>query len=309
MELTCKYCPSSQTYKNKYNLIKHLQRTHSDKALDLVMDLKKRNIKTEKCPCGEYFSSVSNLNNHYKKCNKYLSHNIILMINQLETADELNEVYQYVSEARSKLLGKSDEKPLISAQNISLTSNDTSSCNMNVIGQTNNNINNNITVMNLGFENSTPIEEEQFIHALLEEEEDLTNPENLSSILTKLFKQTQLNNEYPENHNLYVSNNKPYKPYHVYKDDKWNKETMKRFDKMINIVENYLEQIYDVIELSYNNGDINYLKRRRLRDQVKACLDTHRERLVKDTAKKYFEESYKNREIIKETYDTTSNNL
>ena len=226
--IKCDFC--SKNLKNKYTLIRHIENLHPNieekKLFQTIEKIKGTKTFSERCSgCGQNFISSSHLKKHQENCDRFSMIDLKNKIESLENIEDLQLIRKIIDckYQNIKGIGTGSLNTTINAEGVTshnINNAIGSSFNMgNTNSNNTNNIINNITVMNLGHENTDPIEEREFFFGILNQEVDLSDPEDLSNTLVTLFKKLQLNKDYPENHNLYVSNSKPYKPFYVFEND------------------------------------------------------------------------------------------
>jgi len=312
--MNCEICGKSQKTKNslyhhyKYHLKKETNQNQIDKITTLVKKMtSQKNIFT--CGiCKKNLSSKRNLDVHRSKCSDTAKKQIN------DSLMELNDIILAVNnpEIRNKVLSLTDKITTLFNMNENIRDNITNlnnnSGNVN-IGENNNinNINNN--VFN-GVRSSDKKSIDMYDAPLNNKKELIAifgNPklrENIDGMFLTIDKYFNYNKNYPENHNILVTNNKKYKPCLVKENDEWiykTGEALREFfyDRIATCNELYINVIPDKLKELYpeKNKEIDEMS-----DYICNIYSDDPEIVKKKLWSQFFDQAYFNKNMMKETY-------
>ena len=181
--IKCDFC--SKNLKNKYTLIRHIENLHPNieekKLFQTIEKIKGTKTFSERCSgCGQNFISSSHLKKHQENCDRFSMIDLKNKIESLENIEDLQLIRKIIDckYQNIKGIGTGSLNTTINAEGVTshnINNAIGSSFNMgNTNSNNTNNIINNITVMNLGHENTDPIEEREFFFGILNQEVDLS---------------------------------------------------------------------------------------------------------------------------------------
>ena len=253
----CQFCSSTFKHKSslKRHLTQHLANASTEKEKDMIYQYIYTfdQIKGEKrffCQvCDKSFTTEYSLDRHMQtSCNYKKLLNMIDKYGDTLSDDQINNIY-------SKLKKQQGSTHI---ENVNCTT-----ANINNISNSNNNSNNtqinlNLSiVMNGGDENLEMLQNPMVIEEIKKIMEDKIflrqighnkfqkrfNSESIEKALIKTFETINCNKEHPENHNLFVPDKSPYRPYYIYKDNQWksSKDQQQLKDFIIHIKENLMK--------------------------------------------------------------------
>ena len=195
--------------------------------------------------CKKTFFKKSNVNKHYMICKekkKYDENNIIHNIQIEELKDKVEDLLVKLSEQNNN--------KILNTTNNNITNNNNNNCNNSYNSNSNNNITQNITINNYGEENLKCLSE-AYLSKLIK---------GAFTAIPKLIEKIHFNPEYPENHNIKITNKK--EPYiKVRKNNKWElqdkKETIDTIvDEKYYILDDHIDTQEELNNLSEFEKDI-----------------------------------------------------
>lgn len=304
MVYKCKLCYKEYKSLSGYNY--HLSNYHltnyqNEDERDLILD-ERSNVVKQKfvCEyCNSVFSRPYNLTRHLKNsCKKNKKRKTLDLIKKMSDEDK-----QLILQSLTQTSG------------ITTTTNFSNYNNINENSHNTNMVNISLNMVNVGNENLEMLEDDldfaQELYDLLVDCLDkkeigskiihTLGTEGLNKALLKIHKKVHCNENYPENHNIYVSNKKTQSPFRMFKDNRW---MLSRFDNLNEPVRiNYERLIHLLDTLIDDNDDIPEVLGRlqSIKDACLRAIDADHDQLKKDI----FMETYLGKEMIGETYKTT----
>jgi len=130
--------------------------------------------------------------------------------------------------------------------------------------------------------------------------------ECIEDILVDFFEKIHIDEDHPENHNIYIPNMKSHNLFFIMKES-WKRIGNLRFlQKNTETYYNYLIGAIDFLIENTNNEQERqkYLEGKSKIEEFYSNSD-NKIRLEKSVAKKFYDTAYQNKEILKKTYDTT----
>lgn len=329
MILECNFCDYSN--KNTFKFIEHLDDHIKYKnQCSLKYDVNKMKKEKGSCEnCCKIFSNYYNYKIHKKKCESPKSI-ILTNLDKISTESDLEEILQVLGKKlKSKKLNTQFVEVSDIRDNYMITGNN---------NKINNNNNNNIQINlnNIKCENLDILHSKsdfKFRQDLLEtlgtfDETEIKcmrkfKSESIKNTFLTLFEKLYFNEEYPENHNLYINNKQYCKNFHIFVDDKWSRigdlDTIK--DIILRLKEIFTDWITQTVnEQISQEEDVETIKDLQeyldiLKTDLNHFIGSLRDKKItfksaKKLLKDFFDIAYKNRNTVKKTYDITkSTNL
>lgn len=314
----CNFC--NLQLKTKYTYQRHLKNVH----LNNYEDEDKRQEIFAKLNA---LSSERNARSVCKFCEKTFANEYVLKRHQDDTCkkkpiDEDKAYKSVINLLETELPKISDKDKLDKLQELldkykssnttttRIGDNNTINSNINngqIYNNNNNNININLRLVNFGEEETKMLSENEFANEIFELLESNLVPSDgyfqgwklsgnvIDDVMLRIHKRLHCNKDYPQNHNMYVTNQRFYVPFKVYKDNNWVLSDETTLETCVEKNSNHLLNLLDeLIECNPDAQDtlIN------IKDAFSKSCDSQDRRLQK----KIFQQTYDHRDVIKDTY-------
>ena len=314
-ELNCPSC--NKNYVNKYTLERHMEtacrRNDISQIVKMIKSLKNINPNTN--DLNKIIEAVDELKNIINSTSE------TSLNNKPDISTSLNNKLPDISNISNNLTqiyNKSDSeiKNIIQGNN---NMNNNNMNNNNIINSNNTNVIFNINVF--GNENTSMINDKMTkeILQLLGKIEPLypgsrTNfrfdRDNIIKTLLRIYEKIHCDESYPENHNIFISNQKTYKPFHIFIEDQWqrigNMETFKK--TIIQSQQALISLIDNLIECDAIEADIKDLcmYRKTLKQDIYALLHNDNHEDIQKLLKQIFMKTYQHRDLLLKTFNQTN---
>ena len=327
----CSLCKDLEPTTNPYEYIDHMYTHKQLDDLSLKTDLNEMKKKEGSCKyCNkkikEYYSYQKHIRSGCKR-QKTLEY-----LDKLDSTQEIKEFIGLLTKKLQTVENNNHEKPN--------TYNTTVNGNMNLINSAiggnvnNNNISNNISLNNLREENLEMLNEDKninFQNNLFESigqfKESRVNAmvefdrEKIKNAMVMLFEEVYFNEEYPENHNIYITSRAYDRPFHVYVNDIWEKtgDLKTIADIIIRVKQIFKQWIKRNMKISIdeficegNEDEANYFKKymKVLFEDLERLCECIAKKMfnvtsVKEMTKLFHDTAYKHRKIVEPTFKET----
>lgn len=313
--MNCEIC--NKIFDGKRTLIRHYY-YHSEKnikqkelALSYIAELRK--IGDFKCNiCSQFFKSQKSLNEHVSRiCKQNQIESLYLGINELKIllAKHCAEKSELISLSDQLL----DKVSKISEKNNNLETNIKNNINgnyvENIYGDRNtlNNINNIVKVRSVDQRPigmyDTPLENKDKIMEIFRDEKSRNNVDKMFLSIDKYF---NCNPDFPDNHNILVTNARKSAPCLVKENDEWIKkqgQDVKKlfFDRICDCGELYMKYIPDKLKEFFPRLDPNKIDQ--MTDFIQDQYDDQSDEIKERLWYQFFLQTYNHREMLKNTYE------
>lgn len=314
--MKCELCGKIQKTMNslhchyRYHLQKEDDENQKEKINLLIKQVR---IYAFKCKiCEKILSSKQKLDDHLLKCNSIrqssienktsrLKEIVCSLTSDLQILDEVSRITDYLHKTLS--LNK-DESNMNDCNN-----NNTNFNNINIgDNNNNNNINNNIFngVRSTNKQSvdmyDAPLSNKKELIAIFGDPKLRKDVDNMFLSIDKYF---NYNKNYPENHNILVTNHKKYKPCMVKENDEWIQkqgEGMKKifYDRITTCNELYINLIPSKLKQMFPEKKDEIEK---MTDYICNVYSDETDSIKERLWYKFFEQAYLHKQLMKETYN------
>jgi len=335
-----RYLQHLQSYK------RHLQEQHEkfENELDDIIDRTSIEKKKFKCiKCGQVVSSKYYLENNHKcekKKRKEESKDNLKIVPDIKISinNDVNDTItnnDINNNTTNNNISNNTTNNNITNNNISNTTTNSNILNIGSnsgiinngdinnmlhLNNSNNNIENTIKIINFNEDNifDKLMSDKKFIISLINKLEqgkiprsdDKYYPDSILEIIYDLIDKLNCNKDYPDNHNIFISNKKLYAAFNIYINDSWEQRYEKRY--IIHRIKRIQKEYLKILSYTYTHNSNNLIFKNNVKMQIKNIEklfdDDIGDELMQLACKRIHRQIYNSNSIIGITYHRSKKN-